>query len=235
MGEGKNVNTVSSEKVDLIETNKISPINLGLQPKIVAKGVELSEDIVVEIRNGAFGWKTFPVAESKFIQTKFDVESAAVGLKTAATKERDSSNKPVVEAEPELILRNINFSIRRETITAIIGPVGSGKSTLLKAILGEAPITQGTVQIASDDFALCEQTPWLVNGTIQRSILGTSVFNQEWYNIVIQACALEEDLEQLLRGDQTLVGSKGITLSGGQAQRIVSFFFLDDHHAVLLV
>lgn len=119
-------------------------------------------------------------------------------------------------------LQGINMTVPRAKITMVVGPVGCGKSTLLKAILGELPVMGGTVQLSSLRIALCDQTPWHVNGTVQQSIVGVSDFDQRWYAAVVRSCALDEDLRQLPQGDQTQIGSKGIALSGGQSQRIVS-------------
>lgn len=77
---------------------------------------------------------------------------------------------------------------------------------------------------SNDSIAYCAQTPWLVNKSIQKNILGTSLYDGPWYKTVLSACALFEDLKNYPAGDRTLVGSKGITLSGGQKQRIVSSF-----------
>lgn len=119
------------------------------------------------------------------------------------------------------VLQSINMSVPRAKITMVVGPVGCGKSTLLKAVLGELPVMGGTVQVSSLRIALCDQTPWHVNGTVQQSIVGVSDFDQRWYAAVVRSCALDEDLRQLPQGDQTQIGSKGIALSGGQSQRIV--------------
>lgn len=123
--------------------------------------------------------------------------------------------------EDEPVLRDINVSIRKTHLTMIIGAVASGKSTLLKALLGETPSTQGFVYISSKEIAFCDQTPWLINGSVQKNVLGFSVFDGPWYNTVIHACGLEEDLATFPNGDQSLIGSQGITLSGGQKQRVV--------------
>jgi ATP-binding cassette, subfamily C (CFTR/MRP), member 1 len=125
------------------------------------------------------------------------------------------------DTKKEPLLRNITFTLPFNKLTLLIGPVGSGKSTLLKAVLGEAPCLEGFVHIASESFAFCDQTPWHTNETIRNSILTTSTHDKNWYNTVIHACALDEDLHQLPRGDQTVIGSKGIALSMGQSQRVV--------------
>ncbi|KAH8712254.1 hypothetical protein GQ44DRAFT_689190 [Phaeosphaeriaceae sp. PMI808] len=122
--------------------------------------------------------------------------------------------------KPSGTLHGINMIVPRGKITMVVGPVGCGKSTLLKAVLGELPMMGGTVQLSSLRIALCDQTAWHVNGTVQQSIVGVSAFDQRFYSAVVRSCALDEDLRQLPQGDQTQIGSKGIALSGGQSQRI---------------
>jgi ATP-binding cassette subfamily C (CFTR/MRP) protein 1 len=124
------------------------------------------------------------------------------------------------------VLNDMNLVIPRGKVTMVVGPVGCGKSTLLKAILGEVPYISGTLQVSSLRIALCDQTPWHVNSTVQQSIVGVSTFDQRWYSSVVHSCALDDDLRQLPLGDQTQIGSKGITLSGGQSQRIVRHLIL---------
>lgn len=129
------------------------------------------------------------------------------------------------DSEKTPLLKNVTAKIPAQKLTMLLGPVGCGKSTLLKAILGEVPTMGGAVHITSGNVAYCDQTPWHMNVTIQQSILAMSKFDERWYATVLRACALEEDLRQLPRADQTVIGSKGITLSGGQSQRVVRSSF----------
>ena len=122
----------------------------------------------------------------------------------------------------ETILSNVNVAVRRSTLSMIVGPVGSGKSTLLKAILGEANITSGTVQLGCGPIAYCDETAWLRLGSVRENILGPNHYEEGWYQQVLHVCALEKDVLQLNNGDQSLVGSAGVALSGGQKQRLVS-------------
>lgn len=126
------------------------------------------------------------------------------------------------DTEKDPLLQSINMVVPREKVTMIVGPVGCGKSVLLKALLGEVPTVSGSIGVSSVEIAFCDQTPWHMNGTIQQSIIGVSPLEELWYETILSACALEEDIRQLSRGDQTPIGSKGISLSGGQSQRIVS-------------
>ncbi|KAL4874811.1 P-loop containing nucleoside triphosphate hydrolase protein [Aspergillus karnatakaensis] len=117
-------------------------------------------------------------------------------------------------------VNNVTISIPSATFTMLVGPSGCGKSTLLKAILGEVPCQTGAIQLATESVAFCDQSPWHMNGTIRDCIIAMSPLDSTWYNSVINACALTKDLAQLPHGDETVIGSKGISLSGGQSQRI---------------
>ena len=123
------------------------------------------------------------------------------------------------DAEP--VVRDIDLSIKRSTLTMVIGPIASGKSTLVQALLGEVNILQGSIQVATSDIGYCDQHPWLINASLQRNILGFANFDGPWYRSVVRACTLDKDIATLPNGDQTLIGSGGITLSGGQKQRVV--------------
>lgn len=129
----------------------------------------------------------------------------------------------------QAVLHDLTVDIPRNAVTVVIGPVGSGKSSFLGAILGElVPMSPPTAAPAVGNppdkggVAYCSQSPWLENGTVRQNILGVSLYDPKWYDIVTSACGLETDLQALQKGDYTLVGSKGVNLSGGQRQRIVS-------------
>ncbi|KAK7215079.1 hypothetical protein V2G26_003082 [Clonostachys chloroleuca] len=118
------------------------------------------------------------------------------------------------------VLKDVNVTIPREKLTMIIGPVGCGKSTLLKGLLGEVTYVNGTTMLPRSSLGFCDQTPWIMNGTVEENITMFSSNDNEYYNTVLEACALLDDLNQLSGGDQSKVGSKGIALSGGQKQRV---------------
>ncbi|KAI4723833.1 multidrug resistance-like protein [Aureobasidium sp. EXF-10728] len=119
-----------------------------------------------------------------------------------------------------LTVKSISLSVPNSSLVMVTGPVACGKSTLLKGILGETPLSEGTVELSSSNIAWCEQSPWLMNASIQRNIINFSQFDPELYASVIHACDLDSDLEVLPKGDETVIGSKGFALSGGQKQRI---------------
>jgi ABC-type multidrug transport system fused ATPase/permease subunit len=63
------------------------------------------------------------------------------------------------------------------------------------------------------------QTPWLEHLTIKENILFGSEFDEKRYNQVLECCALKPDLDALEDGDETEIGERGVSLSGGQKAR----------------
>ncbi|KAL4902740.1 hypothetical protein BDW74DRAFT_186698 [Aspergillus multicolor] len=121
-----------------------------------------------------------------------------------------------------LVIKNLTLDITPQSSTFIFGPVASGKTTLLHAILRETPYTEGTLHISPHirHIAFCAQTPWVISDSIRANILGANLFVQEWYDRVVEAVALREDISSFERGDQTVVGDGGVALSGGQRARL---------------
>jgi ABC-type multidrug transport system fused ATPase/permease subunit len=95
----------------------------------------------------------------------------------------------------------------------------SGKTSLLSAILGEINKISGEV-FCNGSVAYVSQEAWIQSGTLQENILFGKNLNEIYYDEVIKACSLDEDLKILPKGSQTEIGQKGVNLSGGQKQRI---------------
>ncbi|XDA80093.1 hypothetical protein R6Z07F_010084 [Ovis aries] len=116
-------------------------------------------------------------------------------------------------------LQDLFFTARPGELLAVVGPVGAGKSSLLRAVLGELPPSQGQV-IVHGRIAYVPQQPWVFSGTVRSNILFGKKYEEDRYEEVIKACALEEDLQFLEDGDQTLIGDRGTPLSEGQKARV---------------
>jgi ABC-type multidrug transport system fused ATPase/permease subunit len=117
------------------------------------------------------------------------------------------------------LLENLNISIPRGALVAIVGEVGSGKSSILATLLGEIPKITGRV-IVNGRVAYCPQQAWIQNTTVKNNIVFGAEYNPELYQNVIDVCELRSDLAILQAGDETEIGEKGINLSGGQKQRV---------------
>lgn len=71
-----------------------------------------------------------------------------------------------------------------------------------------------------EGVAYASQLPWLQHASIKNNILFGSPMEEERYASVIDACALQADLKMFDAGDETEIGEKGISLSGGQKARV---------------
>jgi ABC-type multidrug transport system fused ATPase/permease subunit len=123
--------------------------------------------------------------------------------------------------EHDDVISGLYCTIKRSRFAAVTGGMGSGKSTLLRSFLGEAKISSGTLATSFTRAAYCSQTPWLLNQTIRQNILGTNCYESNWYSTVLNACELEQDVENMSGGDLSVIGSEGVRLSGGQRKRLV--------------
>jgi len=116
-------------------------------------------------------------------------------------------------------LDQLNVTIEPGSLVGVIGSVGSGKSSFLQLILREIPVTAGTIEIGGT-VSYASQEPWLFGETVCQNILFGLPMDTEKYRRVVRACALEADLRQLPNGDKTIIGDRGVCLSGGQKARV---------------
>uniref|UniRef100_W5MTP6 Multidrug resistance-associated protein 1-like n=1 Tax=Lepisosteus oculatus TaxID=7918 RepID=W5MTP6_LEPOC len=139
------------------------------------------------------------------------------------------------KTEP-VVLKDLNMRIVDGSLVAVVGQVGAGKSSFLSSILGELEKVDGVVQ-RKESVAYVSQQAWIQNATLQDNILFGCEMNRVHYELVLEACCLFADMEQLPDGDQTEIGERGVNLSGGQKQRVslaravysdADIFLLDD-------
>lgn len=124
-----------------------------------------------------------------------------------------------IQSLPDNSLEKINFHASPNELVAIVGPVGSGKTTLLHTILKELPLNEGSINV-SGTISYASQEPWLFGGSVRQNILFGQKFDENKYEEVVRVCALERDFKLFPYGDKTLVGDRGVSLSGGQRARI---------------
>ncbi|CCK71890.1 ATP-binding cassette glutathione S-conjugate transporter YCF1 KNAG_0I00990 [Huiozyma naganishii CBS 8797] len=121
--------------------------------------------------------------------------------------------------EYKVALKNINFEAKKGQLTCVVGRVGSGKSALIQSLSGDLFRVKGFATVHGS-VAYVSQVAWIMNGTVKENILFGHRYDPEFYDKTIKACALTIDLAVLVDGDETLVGEKGISLSGGQKARL---------------
>jgi ATP-binding cassette subfamily C (CFTR/MRP) protein 1 len=188
-----------------------------------------AKDAVV-IKNADFTWERHPSQDAedgpgsspaKKTTTKQEKKEKRASVQSAqnASGSATPSDTTVVEEEKPFAMQGIDLTFGRNELVAIIGTVGSGKSSLLAALAGDMRKTSGEVIIGASR-AFCPQYAWIQNATVRENIVFGKDFDQKWYDEVVDACALRADLDMLPAGDKTEIGERGITVSGGQKQRM---------------
>ncbi|XP_051166811.1 ATP-binding cassette sub-family C member 4-like [Leptopilina boulardi] len=121
--------------------------------------------------------------------------------------------------QSENTLEKINLEIEAGKLYMVIGMVGAGKSSLLSAILKEIALTEGSIRVKGG-LSYAGQESWVFGSSVRQNILFGQAYDRQRYQRVVKACALLRDFKQFPQGDQTVVGDRGSSLSGGQKARI---------------
>lgn len=163
----------------------------------------------INLENASFTWERNAASE------KGPKDPKAKGVK----QEKESPvDTPDTEAVPFQV-KGLSFSVKRNELVAVIGTVGSGKTSLLAALAGDMRLTDGNIHLGASR-AYCPQYAWIQNATVKNNILFGKDFDEKWYNKVVDACALRPDFDVFPAADSTEIGERGITVSGGQKQRL---------------
>ncbi|CAG9860399.1 unnamed protein product [Phyllotreta striolata] len=118
---------------------------------------------------------------------------------------------------PTLI--DLTFRIEPGTLCCVVGNVGAGKSSILQLLLRELTVKSGTMT-TNGRIAFASQEPWLFVSSVRNNILFGKPYDRERYREVVKVCSLIKDFQQFPFGDKTLVGERGVSLSGGQRARV---------------
>lgn len=128
-------------------------------------------------------------------------------------------------------IQDVDFAFERGTFNVVTGRIGSGKTTLLRTLQGLLTPQSGTIhwneKIVDDPAsffvpprsAYTSQIPWLFSAPLRENLLMGMPESATDLEAAIHAAVLEKDLVDFDDGLDTLVGPKGVRLSGGQIQR----------------
>lgn len=128
-------------------------------------------------------------------------------------------------------IEDVHLSLRRGEFVVVTGRIGSGKSTLARAVLGLVGAHSGEIRwngrrvdepaafLVPPRVAYTSQVPRLFSETLRENILLGLPEEPGLLDDVIHAAVLEQDVPALDKGLDTLVGPRGVRLSGGQVQR----------------
>lgn len=128
-------------------------------------------------------------------------------------------------------IQDVSFTLQRGALTVITGRVASGKTTLVRSMLGLLPLDGGDIRWNGEPVsdpanffvpprsAYTPQVPHLFSDMLRENILIGLPVDDAALESAIKTAILERDVAGFEEGLQTVIGTRGLKLSGGQAQR----------------
>ena len=170
----------------------------------------------------------------EYLDMEIEVKNKEGGLKPEKLRGNISFNHVSFSYQDEkMILKDVTFKMPEKSMTAIVGPSGSGKSTAINLLLRLYDVTGGAVKIDDVDvrdydlrylrenIGMVTQDSYLFNGTIRENLAYAKENATE--EEMIKACKEANIYDFISRADdgfETLVGNRGLKLSGGEKQRL---------------
>lgn len=176
-------------------------------------------------------------------KTESDGKDTKISFKEESTK----TEATTTTSSNKFHLKNVHLEIKKGEFVCVIGKSGSGKSSLFLSLLGELfarptglidPDAEPEEDPAEDppveelahapgahlnynpNLSYLSQKPWIRNATLKDNIIFGHPFEEKKYKECVKFSGLVDDLKILKDGDETVIGDKGINLSGGQKVRV---------------
>ena len=187
------------------------------------------------------GWVTSIVQQAEASQKRINrflqehpeiTDGNGAGISQALTLEFEAVSLTYTETGIEA-LKDVSFELKPGQKLGIVGAVGSGKSTLFDVITRLYDVDKGQIRIAGipvQDFQLDQlreligivpQNPFLFSVTIADNIrFGTQDASQAEIEEAAKLADVHQNIVDFNEGYETLLGERGVTLSGGQIQRV---------------
>ena len=208
---------------------------------VLTKDQPLTTEIVFPALT-LFNLLTFPLAILPMVITSIIEATVAVGRLTSFFTAEELQDDAVIRKPPapnkgdksvhvrdatftwdrnesRKCLENIDFTAHKGELSCVVGRVGAGKSSFLQAILGDIWKIHGEIVVYGKTAYVAQQS-WVMNTSVKENVVFGHRWDPHFYELTIKACALLEDFKTLPDGDQTEVGERGISLSGGQKARL---------------
>lgn len=176
------------------------------------------------------------------------IESRPCPLQEEIRFEHVSFRYPNTNEKHKNALQDINLSIAKGSMIGLIGPSGAGKSTIVNLLTGLYTPSSGKILVDGQELDNCMRTGWmrsigyvpqspfLLNGSLAENIAfsqwGKSIDRQR----VEECCrmAAMDFIDDLENGIETIIGERGVRLSGGQLQRVSIARALYNHPQLII-
>jgi len=146
------------------------------------------------------------------------------------------------------VLKSVNLRFEKGKATALVGPSGAGKTTIMSLLMryydceeeslfvDGVDIREFTLASLRGHYAFVSQETYLLNDTFYNNVVfGLSKVNDDAVETAIERARLDDLVTKLPNGMQTLIGDRGVRLSGGEKQRVaIARAFLKGSEILLL-
>jgi ABC-type multidrug transport system fused ATPase/permease subunit len=222
------INTYSSFELALISLSAYAVVIVRMLPSfaaIASNGIQLrAAGPSVEILYNEFNL-------NKYLSNKYSKDKKKISFKFFEKLEIKNVSFFYKKTHP--IIENFSLTIHKGETVGIMGSSGGGKSTLVNLILGLIKPNEGDIKINGISiidkkfdkylFGFVPQNIYLLDDTIKRNIaFGIDDFKIDNKKIkkAMEVAQIDDFVTKMNKGANSIVGNKGITLSGGQIQRI---------------
>jgi subfamily B ATP-binding cassette protein MsbA len=151
-------------------------------------------------------------------------------------------------SDEEDVLRGINFSLEKGEFVGFVGQSGAGKSTIVSLLARLYPVNKGEIRANGipidemdiarwrDRLSMVRQDPFIFNDTLRYNlILGNRDVSEKDLDRVCEIAQVDEFIDELPDGYDSLLGDDGVRLSGGQQQRVaLARALLEDADVLIL-
>ena len=113
----------------------------------------------------------------------------------------------------------VSLSAKGGELIMLAGAVGSGKTALIEGILGQLSRESGGLNLCGI-VGYAPQRAFIINGSVRENVLFGLPFDAVFFEACVRTSCLDADLLELRDGAETMIGEKGVNISGGQKARI---------------
>ncbi|KAJ2087216.1 ATP-binding cassette glutathione S-conjugate transporter ycf1 [Coemansia sp. RSA 986] len=187
---------IGIQKIRNIVLDDIEALPKRMQLRLIFEEFKYNVDEPLFLLRAIFrmAWRPMvPLDDDKVDEVFYNIKSIKMFEKARSGPIIRVNESEFFWTKDKTALKDISFEANPGDLVAVVGKTGSDKSSLLMSICGEVEMTKGT-------------------GAVVGSI---ALVEQEFYNKVIFSCALSDDVSNWKNGDQTMIGERGINISGG--------------------
>lgn len=190
-------------------------------------------DIVSSFKTGKISFKRLEEIMQSSDLMEANSTKQVQEFKSIELKNYSFSYPKLLDKNDDFSLKNINLFIKKGKTLGIVGKTGSGKTSLIKQFLRQYPVGEGAFYLNGENILDYDRTSYesylayvpqessIFSRTVKENIIlsKNNVSDEDFKQALINASFIS-DIDNMAKGENTMVGERGLAISGGQKQRI---------------